>query len=137
MKNRHLVWVAAATIGFLAAQGSRPRAAQEPAIRSVADRVYSPEQAERGKTLFRDVCIICHPDPFWRSSWEGRSVGQLYAKILKFMPDDDPGTLTPAEAASAIAYILQSNGFSAGDTALPADEALLNRIRVEAPPASQ
>jgi mono/diheme cytochrome c family protein len=108
-------------------------ATQEPSQRSVTDRIYSAEQADRGRTLFRDVCITCHPDPFWRSSWEGRTLGDLYTKIVKFMPDDAPGTLSAAEAASAVAYILQSNGFEAGETALPADEAALGRIRVEAP----
>ena len=108
--------------------------AQEPATRSVADRVYSPEQAGRGQTLFRDVCIVCHPDPLWRESWQGRTVGEVYSKILRFMPDDDPGSLSRAEAASAVAYILQSNGFPAGETALSTDESALNRIRIEAPP---
>ncbi len=126
--------VAVATSVLSATQATASRAAQEPDTRSVADRVYSPDQAERGQTLFRDVCIICHPDPLWRTSWEGRNVGEIYTKILKFMPDDDPGSLSPAEAASAVAYILQSNGFPAGDTALSADVAVLGRIRVEAPP---
>ena len=96
--------------------------------------MYSSEQADRGRTLFRDVCIICHPDPFWRSSWDGRSVGEVYTKILKFMPDDAPGTLNAEEAASAVAYILQSNGFPSGSVALPTDVTLLDRIRLETPP---
>lgn len=107
---------------------------QEPATRSVVDRVYSADQAARGQTLFRDVCIICHPDPLWRSNWEGRPVGDIYTKVRRFMPDDDPGSLSAEEAASAVAYILQSNGFDAGPSPLPADETVLNRIRVEAPP---
>jgi len=80
------------------------------------------------------VCIICHPDPLWRATWEGRTLDQIYTKILKFMPDDDPGSLSPAEAASAVAYILQSNGFEAGLIPLPTDDTVLSRIRVEAPP---
>ncbi len=134
MTTRHLLWVAAATMSLTATQASSPTAAQEPATRAVSDRVYSSEQADRGRTLFRDVCIICHPDPFWRSSWDGRSVGEVYTKILKFMPDDAPGTLNAEEAASAVAYILQSNGFPSGSVALPTDVTLLDRIRLETPP---
>jgi hypothetical protein len=109
-------------------------AAQEPTTRSVTDRVYSIEQADRGRTLFRDVCIVCHPDPLWRASWEGRNLGELFTKIVRFMPDDAPGSLSPEEAAAAVAYILQSNGFDAGPTALPADDTVLRRVRIEPPP---
>jgi mono/diheme cytochrome c family protein len=133
VKSRHVAWVAAATLA-LSASRVAPSVAQEPATRSVTDRVYSAEQADRGRTLFHDVCIICHPDPLWRSSWEGRNLGEIYGRILKLMPDDAPGSLSPAEAASALAYILQSNGFPEGSVALPTDTSILDRIRIEAPP---
>ncbi len=128
------MYVALVTSVLSGTQVASPSAAQEPETRSVTDRVYSLEQAERGRTLFRDVCIICHADPFWRTSWEGRPLGDLYTKIVRFMPDDDPGSLRPDEAASAIAYILQASGFQAGTVELTTDVNVLNRLRVEAPP---
>jgi hypothetical protein len=108
--------------------------AQEPAPeRTTHDGVYAPEQADQGKTLFRDVCIVCHPDPFWRTSWEGRPLSELYVKILKFMPDDNPGTLSPREVTGALAYILEGSGAPPGKTPLPADEQALTRIRIDRP----
>jgi alcohol dehydrogenase (cytochrome c) len=103
--------------------------------RSSNDRVFTAAQAERGKVLFADVCSACHPDPLWRPTWEGKPLGDLYTKISKFMPDDNPGTLTPAEALSAIAYILQANGAPAGELPLTENLTVLNRIRIDpAPP---
>ncbi len=134
MKVSFALCVAVVTAALSGGLVTASDSAQEPRSRSIADRVYSDDQAERGRTLFRDVCIVCHPDPLWRTGWEGRTVGELYTKILKGMPDDDPGSLSPAEAASAVAYILQSNGFAAGMVPLPADLDLLTRIRVDAPP---
>ena len=111
--------------------------AQTPApseLRSSNDRVFTTMQAERGKTLFADVCSACHPDPLWRPTWVGKPLGDLYTKISKFMPDDNPGTLTPAEALSAIAYILEANGAPPGELPLTEDLVVLNRIRIDGAP---
>ena len=103
-------------------------------LRSSNDRVFTTMQVERGRVLFADVCSACHPDPLWRPTWVGKPLGDLYTKISKFMPDDNPGTLTPAEALSAIAYILEANGAPAGDVPLTDDLAVLNRIRIDGAP---
>jgi mono/diheme cytochrome c family protein len=102
-------------------------------LRSSLDGVYSPAQAERGHVLFSDVCIICHPDPLWRPSWQGKNLGELFTTIVKTMPDDSPGSLSPSETADVLAYILQGNGVRAGTVDLPTDVQLLSRIRVDPP----
>jgi len=58
-------------------------------------------------------------------------MGELYTKILKFMPDDNPGTLTGEEVVSALAYILKSNGAPAGPSPLPDDPTALDRIAID------
>ena len=122
------VWLLAVlTAGAQSSPSSGPR--------STNDRVFTASQAERGKVLFADVCSACHPDPLWRPTWEGKPLGDLYTKIIKFMPDDNPGTLTPAEALSSVAYILQANGAPAGELPLTEDLTVLNRIRVDPAPA--
>jgi hypothetical protein len=45
------------------------------------------------------------------------------------MPQDRPGSLSAEEYAAIVAYLLQLNGRAAGDRELPADEALLGRMR--------
>lgn len=123
-------WVA---VGAWSGSGAAQSEAAAEVLRSSLDGVYSPAQAERGRVLFSDACIICHPDPFWRQSWQGKDLSGLFTKIVKTMPDDSPGSLSPSEAAAAVAYILQSNGSRAGTVDLPTDVRLLSRIRVDAP----
>ena len=141
MLNRGAVWWPKATVaatlslaGSLMMSTASSGAQEGSTARTTNDGVYLAEQAAGGKTLFRDVCIICHPDPFWRPTWEGKPLSELYIKILKFMPDDNPGSLSPREVAAALAYILESNGAPAGMSALPADEQALAQIRIEHPP---
>jgi hypothetical protein len=112
----------------------QPSAQESQTERTTNDGVYVAEQANEGRTLFRDVCIVCHPDPFWRTSWEGRPLSELYEKILKFMPDDNPGTLSPREVTGALAYILEGSGAPAGRSPLPPDQQALARIRIGHPP---
>lgn len=107
-------------------------AAQQPE-RSTRDGVYTQAQAATGRVLFTDICIVCHPDPFWRPTWRGKQVGELYNTILKYMPDDDPGSLSPAEVAAVLAYILEGNGAPSGTRPLPIDREVLDSIRVEPP----
>ena len=109
------------------------RQAEPTRMRTTNDGVYSAEQAARGRVLFTDVCIVCHTDPLGRSSWQGKPLGEVYTKILKFMPDDSPGTLRSTEVTDALAYILNSNGVAAGADPLPDDVAVLDRIIVAEP----
>ena len=109
-------------------------AASQAPTKSTNDGVYTDAQAARGRVLFTDVCIVCHTDPLWRTSWQGKPLGDVYTKILKFMPDDNPGTLSSVEVTSALAYILNSNGVPAGAEALPDDVTVLDRIVIAEPP---
>lgn len=117
--------------GLLVALGALP-GAQVPAV-STEQGVYTEAQAERGRVLFSDVCRACHPDPFWRPSWRERSVGELYSIIVKSMPDDNPGSVSGAEAVDVLAYILQGNGAPSGSAPLPDDLEQLMRIRIASP----
>ena len=49
------------------------------------------------------------------------------------MPDGDPGSLSPDEFASVLAFVLRETGYPAGDEELPADAAALEGIRIEPP----
>ena len=122
-----LLWAAAlATVAARQAEPTR--------MRSTNDGIYTEAQAPSGRVLFTDVCSVCHNDPLWRPNWEGKPLGEVYTKILKFMPDDNPGSLSGADVTAALAYILQSNGAAAGAEPLPDDVAVLDRIVVAEPP---
>ena len=106
---------------------------------SVADGVFSNAQASRGEQTFRQVCAACHDTGEFsggrfRLTWVGQTAADLFDTISTLMPEGDPGSLSPAEYASVVAYLLQLNGYPAGDAELPASLSSLRGMEiVEAP----
>ncbi|MGE0161117.1 MAG: cytochrome c [Gemmatimonadales bacterium] len=101
-----------------AAPAPAPAAAAAPAATAPAG-LFSQAQANRGRDTFRSMCTECHTagefsDNAFKVKWARRSVGDLYEFIHTSMPDDAPGVLTEAQAIELTAYILESNGFTAG-----------------------
>jgi mono/diheme cytochrome c family protein len=120
--------------GFAALAEGRVGTAVADTI-SVLDGVYTAEQARRGRQVFERECVLCHgprefSDRGFQLVWGDRPVGSLYTQIRTSMPLDNPGSLTPAEYASVVAYILQLNGYPAGENALSAEPDSLSRIRM-------
>ena len=107
---------------------------------SVRDGVFPPAQASRGERMFSDVCAACHDTGEFsggrfRISWVGRPVGELFETISTLMPEADPGSLSPAEYAAIVAYLLQVNNYPAGDTDLPTNVRALGQLEIVSPPA--
>ena len=109
------------------------------------DGVYTAEQAERGHSVYHSQCEVCHGEsltggdevpplagPQFLSSWNGLTVGDLFERIRKSMPANDPGKLTAQQNADVLAYLFSFNMFPAGKTELPPDVQLLKQIRIEA-----
>jgi mono/diheme cytochrome c family protein len=123
-----------------AAQGAAQGGADHP--RSTMTGVYSAAQAARGEETYMNVCVACHPKgtyaaPNFRTTWNGRLISDLFDVVKEKMPKNDPGTLTPAEAAQVLAYLLKINDVPAGETELPDDVEALKKIRFEAPAARE
>lgn len=102
-------------------------ASEEPAY-------FTAEQATRGQRVFTSICSACHgrnefTGPIFALTWKAEPVGNLFQHISTNMPEDRPGSLAPEEYAAVLAYILQLNGVTAGDRALPADAGLLSGVR--------
>lgn len=113
--------------------------------RSVWDGVYTREQANRGRTTYREECLKCHGENLgggeggpllageeFRQKWNGKTAGDLFGAVRKTMPSDDPGSLSSREYADLVAYILSVNEFPAGAKELERDAAALDEIRIEA-----
>ena len=115
-----LAWSAVFSFGWLT-----PAAAQLPEIRSTLSGVYTEEQAEQGAEVFKSICSNCHgpSNPLWGSRfvnvWGGQSLWRLYEFVSMSMPYGKGGSLTSEQSRTAIAYILQRNGYPAGDAPLP------------------
>ena len=128
-----------------AGSGARPA---EPApggvaagqsVGSVLDGVFTESQASRGEATFRRVCSACHDtNEFsggrFRLTWVGQSAADLFDTIATLMPEGDPGSLTPAQYAGVVAYLLQLNGYPAGEAALPTSLSALQGLEIVAAP---
>lgn len=122
---------------FVGAQGSTG----EPASRSVLDSVYTEAQAEEGKSAYRSHCAECHASGFFRGEpfrliWAGQPASSFFEVMRTTMPMDNPSSLKPPEYAAILAYILELNGYPAGEEELPSTREELDLIIIEDPPSS-
>lgn len=120
--------------------------AQAPASesRSVWDGVYTEEQSKRGETAYQKECAACHGAQLtggesappltggaFLANWNGLSLGDLFDRIRKTMPQTNPGRLTKQQDADILAFMLSANKFPAGDTELYRQSEMLKGIRFE------
>jgi quinoprotein glucose dehydrogenase len=104
--------------------------------------VYSGAQAAQGEAIYLERCAGCHqPDlsggedapPLagaqFGAKWNDRTLGDLFERMRRSMPLDEPGSLTTTEYAQLIAHVLRRNGFPEGASALSERPAALNDIR--------
>jgi mono/diheme cytochrome c family protein len=93
--------------------------------------VYTAAQAQRGAPLYEASCAECHgPDmagfeiaPGLAGSefvwnWNGLTVGDLFERVRVSMPQAEPTSVSRQEKADILAYMLEVNGFPAGETEL-------------------
>ena len=119
---------------------------QEPAAesRSVWDGVYTEDQAKRGETIYQKECAACHgamltggesAPPLTGgpvlANWNGLTMGDLFDRIRKTMPQTNPGRLTRQQDADILAFMLSVNKFPAGKTELYRQSEMLKEIRFE------
>ncbi len=96
--------------------------------RSLWDGVYTEEQAKRGEEMYRKECASCHGDTLvggggaspltggtFLSNWNGLTVGDLFERIRKTMPQGALGKLSKQQDADVLAYLLSFNKFPAQD----------------------
>ena len=112
--------------------------------KSVAEGVYTEEQATKGVALYKEQCAACHGDDLkgndpipglagegFMSNWSGKTLGELYEKINMTMPALNPGSLTPDQTSQLIAAMLSTSKYPAGKTALANSMDALNAIKIE------
>ena len=88
---------------------------------------YTEAQAAAGKTAFDADCAVCHGNTLtngtmapplagesFHALWTGKSVRALF-DAAKTMPPANPGSLPDQTYANILAYILQVNGYAAGE----------------------
>jgi mono/diheme cytochrome c family protein len=113
--------------------------------RSVWDGVYTADQAKRGAEVYAVECASCHGSGLnggesapplagaeFLSNWTGQTVGDLFDRTQKSMPQNKPGKLTRAQNADVLAYMLSANRFPEGKTELEKQTEPLRQIRIDA-----
>jgi mono/diheme cytochrome c family protein len=117
-----------------------------PPVQVGAAGSYSEAQAMRGAEVYSTQCASCHglelegiPDLFpalagdmFVDTWQERSVGELFDKVIVTMPALDPGSLTPEESADLVAYMLSTSNYPSGSVDLATDLDALNAIPIGA-----
>jgi cytochrome c len=112
--------------------------------KSVWDGVYTEEQAKRGEPIYRKECASCHGEMLtggesappltggaFLANWNGLTVGDLFDRIRKTMPQSAPGRLTRQQNSDILAFMLSANKFPAGKTELYRQSEMLKEIRFE------
>ena len=117
-----------------AVAGAQPR-------QTVWDAVYTKEQADRGQKLYGEQCGRCHGDALtgvesappltgarFADNWEGTPLVDVFERMRMSMPQDKPGSLSRAQNADILAYMLRVNGFPAGEKELTAEAGALGQV---------
>jgi mono/diheme cytochrome c family protein len=113
-----------------------------PLAAQTAPVTYTSAQAERGKASYTHSCETCHGSELdngdfggpplrgasFHSHWDSGSAGALFAYLKATMPPDNPGGLNDSTYADILAFVLQGNGYPAGDAELPSDADALQRM---------
>jgi quinoprotein glucose dehydrogenase len=106
--------------------------AQQPS-KTVADAVYTDEQADRGAAAYDNACAGCHrPDlggangPALRGDrfariFAGKDLKTFYTKVATTMPRGAPASMGDSVYLDIVAHVLRENGFPAGTGDLTAD----------------
>jgi len=107
--------------------------------RTVRDGVFSAAQVKRGQRVFKSICSNCHEiEEFtgpgaYLEDHDGKTLWETFEFVSEMMPDDDPGSLDPAEYTAVLAYIFSVYGLPVGNVDLPIDRKALELITVTRP----
>lgn len=119
------------------------------------DGVFTDAQAGHGRNAYTKHCARCHGSDLqglltpihyprqspttpalvgdaFNASWDGTTLADLFERIRISMPQEAPGTVPPAVVADILAFLLQSGGWPAGASEVPAPATRLGAIQFPA-----
>jgi mono/diheme cytochrome c family protein len=97
---------------------------------------FTEAQVERGKSVYQRNCQDCHGSTldngefggaplkggYFRQHWGSGDVSALFGYVNALMPPDRPGQLSEQSYVDITAFLLSSNGYTAGAEELTADQ---------------
>jgi mono/diheme cytochrome c family protein len=128
-------------MGAISAVGSYGAVAAQD-MKSQWSGAFTVEQAGRGETLYTDRCSVCHGgelrgtemapgliDEVFSAKWNDQTLADLFDRIRRTMPQNDPGTLSGQQAADLLAFVLHKASYPAGTQELAADIDMLKSYK--------
>jgi mono/diheme cytochrome c family protein len=98
--------------------------------------VYTDAQAKRGQQTYSGICMSCHTPTShqgttFTQNWDQHPLYDLYSYVSQQMPQDNPGSLAPNDAADVVAFLLKIYAMPAGATELAPDTAAMKKILID------
>ncbi|MBB6096784.1 mono/diheme cytochrome c family protein [Deinobacterium chartae] len=135
-------------LGFaaLAQQSPPPAAPTRPATPASSPAParsgipFTAAQATRGQEVYTAHCAMCHGAQLqgggapplageaFDKRWNGKTVNDLHFIAKTTMPRRNPDSLPAKDYLAVVSYILQQNGYRAGDAAL--EQTALKNYRI-------
>ena len=118
------------------------------AVTTTDDKVYSVNQAQKGKRIYDNECASCHARTLrgaeggtpligkgFLNKWKDKPLSAFLEYLHNNMPPGREGKLSNKAYVRLIAYMLQENGFAAGEHKLSLETDALSKIVFNFPTA--
>ena len=114
-------------------------------VAGAEEGVYSSAQAARGEETYQESCSACHgarlqgspaaplTGESFRARWEDgkHTLDDLYYIIRSLMPNNSPGSLSKAQYADVVAFILKINNYPAGEQELVPKASVMKAVTLQ------
>jgi len=124
------------TVAQAQVSGPPVPAAQMDSMRSTQIGVYTDIQAKRGQQVYAGTCGSCHQPTShqgatFSQNWDRHALSDLFQYVSTQMPQDNPGSLAPNDAADVVAFLLKIYAMPAGTTELAPDTVAMKTILID------
>jgi cytochrome c len=111
-------------------------AVKPDSMRSTQLGVYTDVQAKRGQQVYAGTCSSCHQPTShqgaaFTQNWDQHPLVDLFNYVSTQMPQDNPGSLAPNDAADVVAFLLKIYAMPAGTTELAPDTVAMKKILID------
>jgi mono/diheme cytochrome c family protein len=112
--------------------------------KKASDGIYTKAQADSGKGVYAGKCASCHGSSLeggdvppalaggtFMANWGTLPVDALFDRIRTGMPPGQEGSLSRDQTAQIVSFILDFNGYPAGQSPLPTQDEVLKGITLD------
>jgi mono/diheme cytochrome c family protein len=135
---------------FVMVSGIVCAVAQDASPISIWSGVFTEEQVQQGQAAYEKHCAVCHgpglapavqatplSGRFFRIHWRKKTLAAWFDRARATMPPGRGATLSDREYLEILTYVLQYNGYPAGNRKLTPDREALQQLIFEPPPTSK